>query len=235
MAGLVVGDRILDKTVGRALMPRFERALEEEFTECDGRMLTLRNETTGFTIPNSAALLTDCINAINLTCYLPHIAHRNWAMMRKEYLRLDESGRLFVKDHKGADKMDPCNYRFSQGPIDVYVATAAAEFDDEAVRQSAIDQVDNEFFPAKTTSTGALVNEGLSASSQAVLLMARLSRYLDLPNATVNGLDFVAMFGPLLANAPFPDVLRAKAWSEDGKKLDLVLYPGNKPGHFREQ
>ncbi|KAJ3531610.1 hypothetical protein NM208_g8799 [Fusarium decemcellulare] len=196
MAGLVVGDRILDKNVGEKLKPRFERALEEEFTECDGRMLTLRNETTGLTIPNFAALLTDCINAINLTCYLPHIGHRNWAMMRKEYLGLDESGKVV------------------RGPIYVYVA-AAREFGDEAIRQSAIDQVDSEFFPAKTTSTGAMVNEGLSASSQAVLLMARLSRHLDLANATVKGPDPVAM-------------LR----SEDGKKLDLVLYPGNKPGNF---
>ncbi|KAF5013174.1 hypothetical protein FDECE_803 [Fusarium decemcellulare] len=232
MAGLVVGDRILDKNVGDKLKPRFERALEEEFTECDGRMLTLRNETTGLTIPNFAALLTDCINAINLTCYLPHIGHRNWAMMRKEYLGLDESGKVVVRDLKGADKMDPCNYKFSEGPIYVYVAAAAAEFGDEAIRQSAIDQVDSEFFPAKTTSTGALVNEGLSASSQAVLLMARLSRHLDLANATVKGPDPVAMSGPLLASAPFPDVLVAKAWSEDGKKLDLVLYPGNKPGNF---
>ena len=32
--------------------------------------------------------------------------------------------------------------------------------------------------------------------------------------------------GPLLAEAPYPEVIVAKAWSHDGSDLDLVLYPG---------
>jgi hypothetical protein len=32
--------------------------------------------------------------------------------------------------------------------------------------------------------------------------------------------------------APFPEVLVAKAWSHDGKGLDLVLYNGQQPGDF---
>ena len=32
--------------------------------------------------------------------------------------------------------------------------------------------------------------------------------------------------GPLLAEAPYPDIIAAKAWSHDGTDLDLVLYPG---------
>ena len=40
------------------------------------------------------------------------------------------------------------------------------------------------------------------------------------------------MSGPLLARAGFPDVLVAKAYSHDGKGLDLVLYPGKEAGVF---
>ena len=38
--------------------------------------------------------------------------------------------------------------------------------------------------------------------------------------------------GPILEDAPFPDVLIAKAYSADGEGLDLVLYPGKEAGKF---
>lgn len=38
--------------------------------------------------------------------------------------------------------------------------------------------------------------------------------------------------GPILDEAPFPDVLVAKAYSPDGETLDLVLYPGKTEGKF---
>lgn len=38
--------------------------------------------------------------------------------------------------------------------------------------------------------------------------------------------------GPILDEAPFPDVLVAKAYSPDGDNLDLVLYPGKESGKF---
>ncbi len=39
--------------------------------------------------------------------------------------------------------------------------------------------------------------------------------------------------GPILYEAPFPDVLVAKAYSHDGEGLDLVLYPGKESGRFQ--
>lgn len=50
MASLIVSDRILGQDRSEKLKPRFERALEEEFTEPDGRILAVRNETTGLTV-----------------------------------------------------------------------------------------------------------------------------------------------------------------------------------------
>ncbi|RSL67349.1 hypothetical protein CEP53_003024 [Fusarium sp. AF-6] len=233
MAGLVISDRILGRDLGARLRNRFERSLEEEFTECDGRILPIRSEFTGLTLPGLCGTLTDCINAMLLTAYLPHLAHRNWAMIRKEFIKYDEKNQLVVRDLKGADKMDPGNYRAGEGPLRAFIAATAAEFGDEKVRKEALEQLDNVYFPVEATKTGSLRNKGLSATSQVIALMARLVKQRDLANATLHGPSDEALSGPILEDAPFPEVLVAKAYSEDGKKLDLVLYNGKEPGSFK--
>lgn len=50
MAGLTISDRILGRDLSLKMRNRFERCLEEEFTECDGRILPLRSEFTGLTV-----------------------------------------------------------------------------------------------------------------------------------------------------------------------------------------
>ncbi|KAL6410795.1 hypothetical protein AUP68_07227 [Ilyonectria robusta] len=233
MAGLVISDRILGRDLGSKIRNRFERSLEEEFTECDGRILPIRSEFTGLTLPGLCGTLTDCINAMLLTAYLPHLAHRNWAMIRTEFLKYDSKGQLEVKDLKGADKMDPGNYRAGEGPLRAFIAATAAEFGNEKIREEALDQLDNIYFPVETTKTGSLRNKGLSATTQVIALMARLVKQRDLANATLHGPPDEALQGPLLEDAAFPDVLVAKAYSIDGKQLDLVLYNGKEPGVFR--
>lgn len=253
MAGLTISDRILGRDLGLKIRNRFERCLEEEFTECDGRILPLRSEFTGLTvstfssnkrvrlicvvsftqIPNICGVSTDCINTMLLTAYLPHIAHRNWAMIRKENIAYNEEGELQVLNLKGADLMDPCNYRSGEGAVRVFLAGAAGEFGDEKVRKEALHQLDTRFFPVEKTPNGAVRNVGLSASLQSIALMARLIRHRDLANATLNGPAENALQGPLLEECPFPEVLVAKAYSEDGKELDLVLYNGKEPGVFK--
>ncbi|KAK2761448.1 linalool dehydratase-isomerase precursor [Colletotrichum kahawae] len=232
MAGLVISDRLLGRDLGVKLRNRFERSLEEEFTECDGRILPIRSEFTGLTLPGLCGTLTDCINAMLLTAYLPHLAHRNWAMIRKEFLKYDKNGQLEVRNLKGADKMDPGNYRASEGPLRAFIAATAVEFGNEKIRKEALDQLDNTYFPVEATKSGSLRNKGLSATTQVIALMARLVKNRDLANATLHGPPENALKGPLLEEAPFPDVLVAKAYSNDGKQLDLVLYNGAEPGTF---
>lgn len=167
-----------------------------------------------------------------LTAFLPHIAHRNWAILRKEYISFDASGKLEVNNIKAADMMDPGNYMYGgKGPIRAYVAAAAAEFGDEQVRTGALDQLD-QHFPVNSTPLGGLYNKGLSASSQVVALMGRIVRHQDLVHGTLDGPSENCMRGPLLADAPFPAVLVAKAYSQNGNDLDLVLYNGERSGKF---
>lgn len=238
------------------IRPRFEKALEEEFTDRDGTMLPIRSELTGMTvrfapplqhvnqigcadivlqIPGLCGSLNDCIVAMLLTACLPHIAHRNWAVVRKETIAYDDKGKLCLQGLKGADKLDPGNYKSGEGAIRAFIAAAAAEFGDEKVRKDALDQLDNEYFPVEATSTGSLRNKGLSATTQVIALMARLLRHEDLANASLHGPDPNALKGPLLNEAPFPEVLVAKAYSADGVSLDCVLYNGKAAGDFSLQ
>ncbi|KAK5298068.1 hypothetical protein LTR99_007757 [Exophiala xenobiotica] len=232
MAGLIISSRLLGNDYADRIKPRFERALEDEMTEPDGRILPIRSELTGLTIPGLSGTLSDCINAMNLTAYLPHIGSRVWAIIRREHIYYNGKGRLDVKDLRGADKMDPGNYKGGVGALRAFIAGCAAEFGDEKVRVDALEELDTEYFPVEATESGALRNKGLSATSQVVALMARLMRHQDLANATLHGPEPAAMQGPLLADCKFPEVLVAKAYSHDSAGLDLVLYNGKQAGTF---
>lgn len=233
MAGLIISSRLLGNDYAEKIKPRFERALEDEMTEPDGRILPIRSELTGLTIPGLSGTLSDCINAMNLTAYLPHIGSRVWAIIRNEHIRYTKAGKLDVEDLRGADKMDPGNYKGGIGSLRAFVAGCAAEFGDEQIRKDALEQLDTEFFPVEATESGAFRNKGLSATAQVVALMARLMRHQDLANATLHGPDPVAMKGPILADVKLPDVIVAKAYSHDSKGLDMVLYPGKEAGVFK--
>jgi hypothetical protein len=50
MAGLVTSDNILGRKDSEQLRRRFEQALEEDFTECDGRIVPFRSELTGLAV-----------------------------------------------------------------------------------------------------------------------------------------------------------------------------------------
>jgi hypothetical protein len=232
IGGVVVTDRALKRDHGAVLAALFEKNLEEEFTESDGSILPIRSELTGFTIPGLCGKLTDCINSTLAAAYLPHIAHRNWAMARKEAVEYDSAGKIKLTGLTGADKMDPGNYKAGLGSIYSVFANAAAEFGDYKVRDDCIEKLDTELHPIVETPTGSFRNGGLSTNAQGVLMRARLAGYQDWTQMMTVGAPATAMRGPLLADCKFPDVLVAKAYSHDGEGLDLVLYNGNAAGTF---
>ncbi|KAK5457177.1 hypothetical protein LTS15_004958 [Exophiala xenobiotica] len=229
MAGLIISSRLLGNDYADRIKPRFECALEDEMTEPDGRILPIRSELTGLTIPGLSGTLSDCINAMNLTAYLPHIGSRVWAIIRREHIYYNKKGRLNVKDLRGADKMDPGNYKGGVGAPRAFIAGCAAGCGDEKVRVDALEELDTEYCPVEATESGALHNKGLSDTRPVVALMARLMRHQDLANATLHGPEPAPMNGPLLADCKFPEVLVAKAYSHDSKGLDLFYTTASKP------
>ena len=135
----------------------------------------------------------------------------------------------------GADKLDPGNYKPGLGAIRSLFAAAAAEFGDEAISKDLLRQLDEEYHPVFATKTGSLKNKGLSTIEQGTAMRARLSGFQDWVSMVTEGPPETTRQGPLLENAPFPDVLVAKAYSHDGDSLDLVLYPGKQAGSFELQ
>lgn len=121
MAGLIISSRLLGNDYAEKIKSRFERALEDEMTEPDGRILPIRSELTGLTIPGLSGTLSDCIDAMNLTAYLPYIGARVWALIRNEHITY-ENKKLTVNDLRGADKMDPSNYKSGIGALPAFVA-----------------------------------------------------------------------------------------------------------------
>lgn len=232
ISGLVISDRLLGNNYAQQLKDRFLSSLEREFTRQDGTILPIRSELTGFTIPGLAGTISDSIIAILGAAYMPHIAHRNWAIIKEENIKYDEDGKLQLVNLTGADKLDPGNYKEGKGSIRASVAASAAEYGDEKIRQELLRQLEEEFHPIFETKSGALRYKGLSTLGHTVALRARLSRYQDWRKMIVDGPPQNVLRGPLLDIVPFPDVLVAKAYSQDGESVDLVLYPGVKPGNF---
>jgi len=231
--GLVLTDRLLGNNFGERLKQRFEHALETEFTTPDGSILPIRSELTGFTLPGLAGALADGVNAILCSAYLPHIAHRNWAFTKKDTISYNKDGKLEMLNLVGADKLDPGNYKAGEGVIRAIFAAAAAEFGDEKIRTDLLQQLDEEYHPVFTTRTGALKNKGVSTIEQGTALRGRLGGYQDWTKMIQHGPEKHVLRGPILDEAPFPEVLVAKAYSQDGEGLDLVFYNGKEAGTFK--
>ena len=111
-------------------------------------------------------------------------------------------------------------------------AFAAAEFGDLELRDEMLRQLDEEYHPVFTTSTGALKNKGLSTIEQGAALRGRMSGFQDWVQMATKGSEPSVQRGPILDVVPFPDVLVAKAYSHDGDSVDLVFYPGKDAGTF---
>lgn len=173
--------------------------------------------------------MSDCFNSILCAAFLPHIAHRNWAMTKRESITYNQDGQIDIRNLKGADTMDPGNYQSGKGTIYAITAEAAGEFGDYTAHDQCLAELDK-LHPVFTTPTGALKNKGISTLVQGTALRARLIQYQDWTTMTTSSPPANVLEGPLLDEAPFPEVLVAKAYSPDGKSLELVLYNGKLAG-----
>jgi hypothetical protein len=153
-------------------------------------------------------------------------------MSKRASIRYSPTGKLEIINLQGVDKLDPGNYKAGEGCLRSVFACAAAEFGDEKIKNECLAQLDNEYFPVEATTTGSLKNKGLSTVGQGTALRARLIGYQDWTNMMTVGPAKSAFAGPILADAKFPDVLVAKAFSHDGVGLEMVLYNGKKSGTF---
>lgn len=233
ISGIVAADKVLGTDHGDRLKKRFDSALASEFSNADGTILPIRSELTGFTIPGLAGAISDVAPAVFCGPYLPHVAHRHWALMKRENLRWTEDGRLELTNLVGADNIDPGNYKSGRGFVRNAMASVACEYGDYKIRDELMRQMDNEHFPVYETKTGALKNKGLSTIGQCNGLRGRLSAQGDWLRLLTEGPPDHCFRAPILDKAAFPDVLVGKAYSNDGKSVELVLYNGKQAGIFK--
>lgn len=232
ISGIVAADKVLGTNHGDELKSRFDAALASEFSNADGTILPIRSELTGFTIPGLAGAISDVAPAVFCGPYLPHVAHRHWALMKRENLRWSEDGRLELVNLVGADNIDPGNYKSGRGFVRNSMASVASEYGDYKIRNELVRQMDEEHFPVYETKTGALKNKGLSTLGQCSGLRGRLGARGDWLRLLTEGPPAQCFRAPILEEVPFPEVLVAKAYSNDGKSVELVLYNGKQSGVF---
>jgi hypothetical protein len=106
-----------------------------------------------------------------------------------------------------------------------FIATANEMGDSEAAR--AVESTLSERHEI-IRQGGARRFNGLSTLANAAFALARFTREHSARKLILGHIPAEWRAGPLLAQAPYPDVLVARAVS-DGRALDLVLVPGDGP------
>lgn len=125
-------------------------------------------------IPGLAGRLSDGINSLLCAAFLPNVAHRNWAFVKKEAIKWKDDGGIELANLEGADKLDPGNYKPGEGFTRGTFACAAAEYGDLKIRDQLLKELDEQYHPVFTTRTGALKNKGLSTLAQGEFLRGRM-------------------------------------------------------------
>jgi hypothetical protein len=218
---LTAFDRVLGTSNAASIRERFRERLESDFMAPDSSLVSLRSNLTGFAVPFP---VPDAILAKELNPVFPDLAHRYWAIVRREYARKVD-GRWDLRIP--AKNVDYGNYRFN----DVFVVDtflgSAREMGDDEIAEAALARLDAD--ERRTIENGALFHRGVSTFANATIAMDRLLRPNGWRDAITQSPPASVFAGPILAEAPYPAVLVAKAFSR-GDDLELVLYPGNGAG-----
>lgn len=188
----------------------------------DGRFYS--GKTRAGRIPFLPPTLTnDAWMAYWLHAPMPEVGLDTWTMLRERHLHLADGE---ISLNGALEKhVDPGNYSVARGggPTYAILRKAAREYGDDDVADALSDLIDRRH--PLTTSAGAARHTGLSTLGNVLAAMGRFGG----PSVTADLLDGTIPLewstGPILADAPYPEVLVARAVT-DGHRLDLVLRPG---------
>jgi hypothetical protein len=225
MTSLVLHDRLFGTNDAQRHLPRWLESLDREFTDEAGSVIGLRSELTGLCFPFPAG---DAGFAHFASCWSPERAQRQWAVARTEL-----SGGI-TRDAEGQARLsmpgrgfDFGNYRRGWAGTYAAILAGAREFGDEEIAEAAERALEQD--GARTEDRGVAHYAAMSNLSNIQAVVGKLRRTGDFRRAVTEGPAPAALRGPLLAEAKYPDVLVARAFS-DGENLALVLYPGGAPG-----
>ncbi|MGD9664853.1 MAG: hypothetical protein AB7U34_06585 [Novosphingobium sp.] len=189
---------------------RFDQSMQEEMLLPDGRVRVCTSSTFGFTVPSLSGLFGETWGIRFLTPYAPDEAERLWAIMKRDFIKVNDKGELdFHLLPLGWDTRRPANFSYKQWP----------EMNPLAVTLwAALEMGDEPIIAAIRKSLDSMYGEGTADA----LTWTRANTVRDMVNS---GLPDAWRTGPLLSEATYPDVIVTRAVS-DGAGLDLVLRPG---------
>jgi hypothetical protein len=232
LTGIQVNDRVFATAYAKSVVPEFRRHFDNEFFDDDGSIIAGRVTRTGMRFHFFDATFTRAAYCYLAHPHFPDIAERTWAMLREERVRFDAAGELDL-ELSFMDNLDIGNYRRTDAGMYVELLLAGREHGDDEVADAALRGLDR--LHGRLHADGSLRYQGLSNFNNAHVVMGRMMRRHDWRSLVIEGPPPEALRGPVLAEAPFPDVQVARARS-DGDDLDLVLHPGDSnPGGCHDQ
>lgn len=225
MTSLAVHDSLFGTQHAARFLPTWLDKLDTEFTDESGSIIGLRSQHTGFELPFPVG---EAGYANFANCFSLERARRLWAIARKEIepaLTRDVEGRLRISlPGKG---IDAGNYSTGHTAAYSSILAGAREFGDNELADAAQRSLDLDCGLSTEGGVRAYLKGSNLANTNAV--MGRLMRTGDFRRSFVEGPSAATLAGPVLAQARYPDVLVARAFS-NGDDLDLVLHPGAVPG-----
>ena len=226
MSALATHDRLYGTRYVRDVLPRWLEKLETEFTDGKGSLIGLRSYWTGLEMPFYAG---EAGFAFFANVFSPELGRRLWAIGRKEIeacVVKDAEGQPRITLPREAlsflDTIDPGNYR--PGKLFAYVAVliSAREFGDDELAEAALRSMEQDCGPRRN---GVLCYTKASNLANVWSVEGKLMGKGDFRASFVEGPPPSVATGPVLADASYPEVLVARAFS-GGDDLDLVLVPG---------
>lgn len=242
--GLKVHDRLYGVDGMDDLLDRYRFATEVEFRGPDARPVGLRVERLGIDLKlpfpmdgrsgmaralgGSSQRVLGPGNFSPLVCsVLPDVVERE--LLLGGLARISKavaSGATRIADF---GRYDVGNYSNTGAGAHPWMSIVAREYGEEALLDTIVTSADEHLDPVEEN--GVRHYRALSGLSMAQMFMGRFSRtdgFFDIVN---RGNPEAWSRGPILSEAPYPDVLVARAVS-NGEDLQLVLRPGGAGGQF---
>jgi Linalool dehydratase/isomerase len=225
-AALVGHDQLHETNYSEQLRRRFRDAVNFEFSKADGRPITIRASRAGIAIPGMAAsTANEAAAAFFLSPSVHDIATRQWLLARDHVIGHNGSGP--VMQSPIVDRMDLGQYKPTWGPVTYTLGFAAAREMGDSEAVASLEAGLARVAPLQ-------VDDGVASYPGSVMtnmMMAPgvLGGERALHDLVAYGIPEEQRRWPRLAEAPYPDVLVARAVS-DGRSLELVLRPGGAPG-----
>lgn len=207
------GTRFLDMAASS-----YRRGLEREFTTLSGRLIPFRSSLTGFAAPRVGGALADAFICLFLNTHLRDVARRHWLLARRDMI--GEEGLMCRKFWP----VDVGNYRWSRAASYAGVAAVAAEMGDPELRDRVLEALQEEC--PDVVVGGVAHRPKASVWAHGVEFIARAGgadAFRSIVHKPQNNDD-----GPIIDEAPYPNVLVARAVAGSGA-LQAVFHPGGGP------